>query len=130
MINLETLNQIISSTDIVERTQIIEKQIFHQNGYKSFQSPSSISDALAYIWDDNHKWQTISSKMLGTPEANDVKTQLNNIILRRNQIVHEGDCLSDTVPLERQIIEDEDVDSTITFIKDLTKSIYDCIAIV
>jgi hypothetical protein len=129
MIGLETLNQILTSTNLIERSRIIEQQILHQNSYKSFQTPNNIGDALAYVWDESYKWKMISRGMPETPEENDVKTQLNNIILRRNQIVHEGDCQSDTLPLERQTIDLDDVNETIAFLKNVAQSIYDCIAI-
>lgn len=125
-IGLATLTSMLLSDDI-EKMRIMEQQIFKQNGYKAFQTPTNISDALSYIWNENSKWKLIAAQMPCSPNEDDVKTELNNISIRRNQIVHEGDCQSDILPLQRQNIEKEDVDNAVLFISDIAESIYNCI---
>ena len=101
-----------------------EKEIIRQHNYLAFQSPDKISDALSFIWSEKHKWDVISTKMSTTISAKDLKTKLNNIVIRRNQIVHEGDCISSIIPLQKQIINKTDVDDVISFITDLVTAIH------
>ena len=49
---------------------------------------------------------------------NAVRTELKNISIRRNQIVHEGDYITSNT--SRQSIEKADVDEVIDFIELLT----------
>lgn len=102
---------------------LLEQQIMLKNSFLSFQDPDKISDALSYIWDEPHKWQKISAK-LGLDEKL-VRTKLRNIIIRRNQIAHEGDY-SHAI-LDRQSILDKDVEDVLDFIKSLGISIYDLV---
>ena len=77
-----------------------EREIIRQHGYLSFQQPSNIADALAYIWPETNKWDVISRNMLTPITASDLKTKLSTIVARRNQIAHEGDCNSAILPLQ------------------------------
>jgi hypothetical protein len=106
---------------------MLNQKILQSNSYKSFQKPENISDALSYIWNEKHKWQVISSKIANINDENIVKTQLKNIVIRRDQIAHEGDCPSDTIPLVRQDIDISDVEETLVFIKKVAQAIFDCL---
>lgn len=53
---------------------------------------------------------------------NAVRTELKNISIRRNQIVHEGDYITSNT--SRQSIEKADVDEVIDFIELLGTAIY------
>jgi len=100
-----------------------EKEIVHKHGYLAFQYPDKISNALSYIWEEQHKWRVISSNM-GTPISEDnLKIKLTNIIVRRNQIVHEGDCLTAQIPLSQQVITKEDTENVVSFITELVEAI-------
>jgi hypothetical protein len=99
---------------------IFEQQILLRNSYLAFQEPEKISDALAYIWNEEHKWRAIADKM-GKKEP-DVKTTLKNISIRRNQIAHEGDYSN--ILLQRQEITKTDVIDVIGFIKQIGSSIH------
>jgi hypothetical protein len=125
-IGLSTL-MTMQTSELVDQVRILEQEIFKQNGHKAFQNPKNISDALSYIWNESHKWQSIAAKMLQPTNESDIKTKLNNICIRRNQIVHEGDCQSEMLPLQRQNIEKEDVDDVILFISNITEAIYECL---
>lgn len=81
-----------------------EQRIIVCNGYKSFQDPKKISEALSYIWSEKHKWNVIAN-LIGMTEA-DCTTKLNNIVIRRNQIAHEGDY-TDTLSKRQDIFESD-----------------------
>ena len=102
---------------------ILEKIILQKNGYRSFQDPDAVADALSYIWNNKRKWAKLASQ-IKLPEDT-CKITLKNIIMRRNQIVHEGDCI-DRV-LTKQIILHDDVEDVRNFILDLGKAIYLCV---
>ncbi|WP_295093666.1 HEPN domain-containing protein [Ruminococcus sp.] len=98
-------------------------EILRQHSFKAFQDPDKISEALSLIWEEKHKWAVISSNMPYVISENDLKTKLKNIVIRRNQIVHEGDCLSTQPPLQQQIISKNDTIDVINFIKDIVNAI-------
>lgn len=100
-----------------------EREIIRQHGYQSFQRPDNISDALGYIWSDTHKWDVISQNMPTPISATDLKTKLNNIVVRRNQIAHEGDCYAPILPLQQTAISKSDVVDVISFITELVEAI-------
>ena len=64
---------------------IVRSKIAHL----SFMDPIKLVDALALIWDEEHKWQAIATEM-GSNHAS-VITELKNLYRRRNSIVHEID---------------------------------------
>lgn len=103
--------------------QVFEKQIILSNGYKSFQYPEKIAEALSYVWDENKKWAKIASYM--NQDEHTVKTFLKNVVIRRNQIVHEGDY--DGYSLVRQPITKSDASDVIAFIEKLGNAIYACV---
>jgi hypothetical protein len=118
-VDLKTHLQIIQ--DASSALFAFERQVLLKNGYLAFQDPDKISDALSYIWDEKNKWKAISD-IIGMPES-DVKTQLRNISIRRNQMVHESDYPGNL--MQRQTIAKEDVTEVVSFIEKVGKSIYD-----
>lgn len=107
---------------------VFENEIFRQHSHLSFQYPEKIADALSYIWTQNNKWETISQNMATPISAKDLKTKLTNIIVRRNQIVHEGDCIVTVFPIQQQPMQASDVEDVIAFITELVHAI-DCIIV-
>ncbi len=103
---------------------VFESEIIRQHNYLAFQSPDKISDALSFIWSEPHKWDVISRSMATPIASKDLKTKLNNIVVRRNQIVHEGDCFSANLPLQQQTIIKSDVSDVISFITELVDAIH------
>lgn len=101
-----------------------EKIIVLKHGFLAFQNPKNITDALSYIWDESHKWEAISKKMKTQITSQDLITKLNNIVLRRNQIVHEGDSIPCVIPLTQQAINKSDVEEVISFISEVAEAIY------
>lgn len=98
-------------------------EVIRKNSYLAFQEPNKIADALSFIWDEQHKWDVISSNMATPISSSDLKTKLKNIVVRRNQIVHEGDCLSTNIPLTQQPITLSDSQDVIQFITELVDAI-------
>lgn len=107
-----------SETPIIE----FEKVVVHKHSYLSFQDPEKIADALSHFWSESNKWDIICSNMNNDLSVSEVKTKLKNIVIRRNQIAHEGDCMSNS-PLLRQDIKRADVENVIAFIKEVVEAI-------
>lgn len=99
------------------------KKVIVQHSHLSFQDPTKISDALAYIWEARDKWTIIASQV--GQDSNSVKVMLKNIVTRRNQIAHEGDYIDDFG--NRQEIEKSDVDEVLEFIEKIGEAIYNCV---
>ncbi|UWX67237.1 HEPN domain-containing protein [Empedobacter stercoris] len=121
--NYAQLKLISSPTPTININNEIEKIIIESHKHLSFQDPEKISSALSLIWLENHKWQKIASAM-GMNESN-LKIELKNIIIRRNQIVHEGDIdlFSNTIQTINQI----DVENSVNFIDSLVNEIYNLV---
>lgn len=102
---------------------ILEQKIFLRHSFLAFQDPDKVADALSYIWNDNDKWATIS-KMVGM-SRHECVTFLKNAVIRRNQIVHEGDY-TDALA-RRQDIYEQDVSKIRDFTLKIGKAIYDCV---
>jgi hypothetical protein len=88
-ISLNQLQAIRIAGSIPPPQSIFEDIIIEKHKHLSFQEPNKVSEALSLIWNENYKWQKIAICMGVTD--NDLKTELKNIVIRRNQIVHEGD---------------------------------------
>lgn len=97
-----------------------KNEVIRRNSYLAFQDPDKIADALSFIWEKN-KWAVISGNMPTAIDYNTLKIKLKNIVIRRNQIVHEGDCFSIGVP--QQLITLSDTQDVINFITDLVNAI-------
>jgi len=121
-ISLEQLEN-IRIASIPPPEQIFINTISNSHKYLSFQEPDKISVALSLIWNESHKWQKIADCM-GEP-ANDVKVKLKNIVIRRNQIVHESDI--DLATGIQQDILHHDIQESLIFVEILVNCIYDLI---
>lgn len=104
----------------VQKTSILEQKIMLAHGHQSFQDPKKIAEALNHICDEQNKWAVLASHMGGTEKK--CKQKLKNIVIRRNQIVHQGDYVDSLSP--RQNIFDTDVDEVRRFILRLGEAIY------
>lgn len=104
--------------EIAFRNEVIRK-----NSYLAFQDPDKIADALSFIWNVPNKWDVISRNMATPISSSDLKIKLKNIVVRRNQIVHEGDCLSTNMPMAQQQITASDTQDVIQFITELVDAI-------
>ncbi len=107
----------------------IEMEILQKHKVLSFQEPDKISDGLSLIWQEAHKWQKIFEKLdkkigsINFQKENDMKNYLKNIIIRRNQIVHEGDIFVN----DMREIKKEEVSEIVEFINKLGTIIYECV---
>lgn len=102
---------------------VFENAVTLSHSRLAFQDPDKISDALSYIWGETNKWDVISKNMHNPISSNDLKIKLKNIVIRRNQIVHQGDCLLTTIPLSQQTITKQDTEDVFSFITDLVEAI-------
>lgn len=98
-----------------------KNEVIRRNSYLAFQDPDKIADALSFIWEEKNKWVVISGNMPTAINYDTLKTKLKNIVIRRNQIVHEGDCFS--IGVSQQLITLSDTQNVINFITDLVNAI-------
>lgn len=124
-ISFAQLNLFVSPVPGMDSNNLLESIIIDNHKHLSFQDPLKISQALSLIWDENHKWYQIANAM-GLSE-NDVKIELKNIVIRRNQIVHEADL--DLFTNTIQSINETDVLNSVSFINNLVNSIYSLVKI-
>lgn len=121
-IDIQTYGDMINN--IIDASLIFERKIILKHGFLAFQDPSKVADALSYIWNENDKWGKISNLM--EMSKDDCTTYLRNIVIRRNQIVHEGDY-TDSLS-RRQDILLQDVIDIRDYILKLGQAIYDCVS--
>ncbi len=100
-----------------------KNMIIQKHKYLAFQEPDKISQALSIISLENHKWQKIAGELGIT--MSDLKIELKNIVLRRNQIVHESDI--DLLTGNELDIVKSDVEETVLFIENLGLEIYNLV---
>lgn len=118
--NMELLIKVKDSeTGIIE----LEKEWIRQLATKSFQNPTNITDGLSLIWLEDHKWSKIAQEMRKIEK--EVKQELSNISIRRNQIVHQGDFPTESS--DRQTISFQDILDVHEFIELLGSAINSCI---
>jgi len=99
----------------------LEYKIIDQHRRKSFQRSDKVSKAIRLI-SDIEIWEEIATGQ--GKNAGDLKTQLDTIVDRRNQIVHEADMVPSS-PGNRWEIEEIMVENAIDFIEKLADTIYD-----
>lgn len=121
-ISTDTLGKIINSnaTSIPPAQYYFEQEIVQRHKLLSFQDPDKISDGLSFIWNNQHKWQTLSLA-LGVSEST-LKTNLKSISTRRNQMVHEADMNPTTG--NRNLIDKNDTDNVVSLIERLGEQIF------
>lgn len=113
----------INAASIPPAEFVFEQTINSSHKHLSFQDPDKVSEALSLIWHENHKWQKIATK-IGLNQ-NELKTEFKNIVIRRNQIVHEGDI--DLYTGNIQSISHSDTKQSVDFIELLGNKIYDLV---
>jgi len=124
-ISLLQMQSIISPALSINPYNIFENIIIDSHKHLSFQDPDKITQILSLIWNETHKWQKISAILFIDERV--LKIELRNIVIRRNQIVHEGDI--DMFTSQIQDIRENDVYNSVEFIKKLTDAIYALIGI-
>lgn len=101
-----------------------EQEIILKHKSISYQDPKKITEGLSLIWKEEYKWQKIAVEMSVADEKT-LKRQLEVIVNRRNQIVHEADM--DIVLGVRTGIDANDVKDTVDFIEKLGNAIFNCV---
>ena len=121
-ISLESHVQITSAT-IPPKEYWFENSIVQKHKLLAFQDPFKVADALSLIWNEKHKWQTISGT-LGMIEK-DVTTRLKTIVDRRNIIVHEAD-INPATGIKFPITKTE-AEESVGFLYNIGTTIYNCV---
>lgn len=105
--------------------QWIDSEIRTRNGYRSFQDPGRISEAIRLV-SDISLWVEVSQRMGCAPE--EVKEDLRVIVNRRNQIVHEADMIPSPFPFEeRWPIDGIMVSDAVDMVEKIAEAIYDAV---
>lgn len=103
--------------------QWIDSEIRTRNGYRSFQEPEKISEAMRLV-SDIPLWMNVGQRMRSTPE--EVKENLRMIVKRRNQIAHEADMIPTSFeerwPIDRILVSD-----AVDMIEKIAEAIYDVV---
>ncbi|MBS9779985.1 MAG: hypothetical protein KGV51_05090 [Moraxellaceae bacterium] len=108
-----------------DHNSVLEGIIIKRHGHLSFQDPNKINEALALIWNSNDRLKLIAEEL--NMDKNSFKTELSNIVIRRNQIVHEADI--DLYTNEIQNIQPNDTEEIVEFINNLVNSIYSLVSL-
>ena len=103
-----------------KREQWIDSEIRSRNGYRSFQDPERISEAIRLIA-DTPLWVDVSQRMGNAPK--EVKDDLRIIVDRRNQIVHEADMIPSPFE-ERWPIDRAMVSKAVDMVEKIAEAIY------
>ena len=102
----------------------LNDEIKIRNGYRAFQSPDRIAEAMRLV-SDVPVWNEVAGSMGMSPQ--EVRERLNLIVDRRNGIAHEADVNPMThgglLPIDRQITAD-----AVDFIERVGEGIYAAIA--
>ena len=97
-----------------------DEEIRKKHGYLAFQHPDRIADAIR-LFSSCKLWISVASEL--NLEVENMKTELQLIVDRRNQIAHEAD-LDSRIPGNRFAISPSDTERMINFIQDLGEAIY------
>jgi len=108
---------VFRGSDLENRLRLIESELRKQYAKESFQSSRQIESVLATIG-ITKIWTKLSNILNQRPE--DIKTSLDLLVRRRNQIVHEGDLdhLHNLQEIKRQ-----DIETSLQFTKNMVYGI-------
>ncbi len=101
---------------------VVKKGVAEVLYQHTYQTPEEISDALAMVG-IKELWKQCGATMGKTPE--EVRRTLNQIVRRRNRIVHEGDIVRKLRGGRVQLHEtvEGEIQQTVRFVSDLVKAI-------
>ncbi len=126
-ISLNAVHDILNTYDYSEKMMRLDSEIRRINGYKSFQESKNVTQGLSVLGITD-LWLLVAKNQYPTETAKEwntkkeaIKTRLDNIVKRRNQIAHEADLntLGDKNPVDRIDTTDD-----INFIISLCESIH------
>lgn len=118
-IPISTVKQMLQADNDLDRNELLEISVKKILSKESYQSPSSIENALQLI-SIKKIWSSIKDEMHMSSE--DITKKLGIIINRRNKIAHESD-IKNHIDTTKNEIEREDVDDIIDFISTLVECI-------
>lgn len=107
------LNHLEKASDPDRGNQWLDQTIREKHGWKSFQDPNKISQAIRLIADFNI-WNRVGERTGKDPQQ--LKQQLKAIVDRRNKIAHEAD-LDHTAPGSRWPIDETMVNDSIDYLE-------------
>ncbi len=118
----------ISVSAIVDRSPTesfskFEYEIRRHHGYKSFQRPDKIAEAVRLI-STAELWNETAKNMQMDPSK--VKQKLSLLVDRRDKIVHEAD-VDPSYPAELWPITVSDVEESISFVDEVGHSIHELV---
>lgn len=103
----------------------LDDEIRARNGYRTFQNPDRIAEALRLV-SDIRLWDEVAGRMDMSPQ--EVRERLNLIVDRRNKIAHETDVnrspYEELLPIDRRTADD-----AVDFIESVGENIYAVIAL-
>ena len=109
-----------TATQDATNPEWLEDRIRIQHGYRSFQTPDNIAEAIRLV-SDVQLWNEVAATMATTSQ--DVREQLRLIVDRRNQIAHEAD-VDPSYGGRLWPIDPSLADGTVTFIERIAEAIY------
>lgn len=119
------LGTLLGTRDPLLELAWLEGEIRLQHGWRSFEHPQKIAEALRLVSDDN-QWAECGRRM--KISASEVQTGLASIIDRRNKIVHEFD-VNPIDPIELYSINPQMVRESIGFIRNVGNGIYESLIV-
>lgn len=134
LINTEKRIDIPDFDKEIEVINILNREFKPILNTLSFQQPEKIKDALSYIWNNEHKMQTIAGSMTNlvgdnlNQKQSHLEQKLRLIVHRRNSIVHEADW--DPGRDCKQTISITEVNDAISFVEDFVSAIYSNVCII
>lgn len=126
--SIEFSNPGFIPTSINDNPQfLVEKEMREKMSFLAFEAPNKVKDALNYIWDEDHKMQTIAIDMAlpgatAKVQQKNLEQELQLVVDRRNQIAHEGDI--DPSTNTKRSISKAVSEESVNFIEKLGLSIY------
>jgi hypothetical protein len=98
----------------------LDAEIRLRHGYRSFQEPDNIADAIRLI-SPVELWNEIGSDLAEEPK--DIKARLKLLVERRNKIAHEAD-VQPPYPGQRWPISRQNVEEAIVFVERIGRGIH------
>jgi hypothetical protein len=117
------LNSVIAFSQNPKSIDWLDNEIRIHHGWKSFEHPDNIAQAISLISDEK-LWDRVGQSLSDSP-AN-IKEKLRLIVDRRNKIAHEAD-IDPTNPPSRWPIDEQMVNETIEFVENVVKVIFNIV---
>lgn len=116
-------NTLMSSNSGGSGLLLFGEEVRERHGFLSFQQPDKVADAVR-LFSSCVLWEEVALKM--GKAVNEIKTELQLIVDRRNKIAHEAD-LNPSFPGVRWPISVNDANSVTNYIQELCETIHDVV---